>query len=121
MVATWCQARSHHPHGALARFGVNSGDFVPDTEVATLACTVTVHAFTPLVGVPVAATSTRVDPCSPRYARRRPETSVLYGIVQQHLATFLARTDVAPDRRPLPSWVRRELERYLSCGILAKG
>lgn len=46
---------------------------------------------------------------------------MLYGVVQQHLSTFLARTDAAPGRRSLPRWVRREFERYLDCGILAKG
>ncbi len=67
------------------------------------------------------AAQLRCADAPPRYRRREPENSALYGLVQQHLATFVARTDAAPDRRPLPFWVRREFERFLSCGILAKG
>lgn len=33
-----------------------------------------------------------------RYLRREPESTVLYQIVQQHLATFLARIDTDPER-----------------------
>ena len=46
---------------------------------------------------------------------------MLYRIVQEHLATFLARADADPDRPGLPRFVRRELERFLSCGILCRG
>lgn len=53
------------------------------------------------------------------YARRRPEESVLYGVVQQELETFLAR---AREReRPVPRFVERELRAFLHCGILAHG
>jgi hypothetical protein len=53
------------------------------------------------------------------YARRRPEESVLYGVVQQELETFLAR---AQEReRPVPRFVERELRAFLRCGILAHG
>jgi hypothetical protein len=55
------------------------------------------------------------------YQRRRPEATVLYRIVQQHLATFLARADADPDRPGLPHYVRREISRFLSCGILSRG
>ncbi len=51
--------------------------------------------------------------------RRRPEESVLYGVVQQELETFLAR---AREReRPVPRFVERELRAFLHCGILAHG
>jgi len=45
---------------------------------------------------------------------------VLYEVLREHLATFLARTtsDCGP---ALPAFVRRELRRYLDCGILAHG
>ncbi len=53
------------------------------------------------------------------YARRRPEESVLYGVVQSELESFLAR---AREReRPMPRFVERELRRFLGCGILAHG
>ena len=56
----------------------------------------------------------------PGYQRRVPEATVLYAIVQHHLATFLART-AAWSEHPLPRHVRRELERFLDCGLLCKG
>ena len=53
------------------------------------------------------------------YERRRPEHSALYKVVQEHLQTFLATMDEAD--RGLPKYVVREFERYLDCGILARG
>ena len=53
------------------------------------------------------------------YARRRPEESILYRVVQRELETFLAR---AQDRdRPVPRFVEREFRGFLRCGILAHG
>jgi len=53
------------------------------------------------------------------YKRREPEKTVLYRVVQNNLATFLAR---AEDRgRVVPWFVRKELEAYLDCGILTRG
>lgn len=53
------------------------------------------------------------------YASRRPEESILYGVVQQELETFLAR---AREREcPVPRFVERELRSFLHCGILAHG
>jgi hypothetical protein len=45
---------------------------------------------------------------------------VLYRVVAEHLATFLARADADP-WRTLPRFVRRELSGYLDCGIAARG
>jgi len=53
------------------------------------------------------------------YARRTPEASDLYQIVQQELETFLAST--AARERPVPRFVARELRAFLRCGILAHG
>ena len=53
------------------------------------------------------------------YARRTPEASDLYQIVQQELETFLAST--AARERPVPRFVARELRAFLRCGILAYG
>ena len=53
------------------------------------------------------------------YQRRTPEAHPLYGVLSQHLETFLTRTRTAD--RQLPSHVERELRAYLECGILAYG
>jgi hypothetical protein len=53
------------------------------------------------------------------YARRRAEESVLYGVVQAELETFLARAEAR--ERPVPRFVERELRGFLRCGILAQG
>jgi hypothetical protein len=53
------------------------------------------------------------------YQRREPEKSVLYRLVQNNLATFIARAEQRG--RTIPWFVRKELEGYLDCGILARG
>jgi hypothetical protein len=53
------------------------------------------------------------------YARRRPEESVLYGVVQAEFETFLARAEAR--ERPVPRFVEREPRGFLRCGILAHG
>jgi hypothetical protein len=53
------------------------------------------------------------------YARRKPEESDLYQIVQQELETFLAGASAR--ERPVPRFVARELRAFLRCGILAYG
>ncbi|MCP5067272.1 MAG: transposase [bacterium] len=59
------------------------------------------------------------------YRRRDPEATTLYRVMQEHLATFLARASdrgsIDPCHGGLPRYVQRELEAYLSCGILARG
>ena len=49
------------------------------------------------------------------YARRDPEKTLLYHLVQEHLESFLA------EHPGLPTYVEEEFRRYLDCGILAKG
>ena len=56
---------------------------------------------------------------SPEYRRRRPEDSVLYGIVAGHLESFRARQ--REHGRVVPRFVERELRAFLDCGILARG
>jgi Putative transposase/Transposase zinc-binding domain len=53
------------------------------------------------------------------YSRRRPEESVLYGVVQAEVETFLARAHAR--ERIVPRFVERELRGFLRCGILAHG
>ena len=55
-----------------------------------------------------------------RYERRRPERTVLYRLVQEHIATVFAEAE-AEGSFGYPSHIKREFERYLSCGILAAG
>jgi len=54
-----------------------------------------------------------------QYRRRQPEKTVLYRVLQKHLATFIAQAE--EQGRTIPYFVRRELESFLDCGILAKG
>ncbi len=54
-----------------------------------------------------------------RYARHRPEESLLYQTVEQHAEPFfqhLAERDAS-----LPGFVRKEFEAYLRCGRLEHG
>jgi hypothetical protein len=56
------------------------------------------------------------------YQRRRPERTVPYQAVQEHLETWLARQREADtEGDPIPAYVERDLRRYLECGILAYG
>lgn len=54
------------------------------------------------------------------YERRRPEEGVLYGIVQEHLDTFVAQVE-AHTGTALPQFVQDEFDAFLECGILAHG
>ena len=54
------------------------------------------------------------------YVRHRPEDTLLYEIVQDHLDPFLAHVR-EQGGRPLPRYVEREFREYLRCGILAHG
>lgn len=53
------------------------------------------------------------------YRPRRPEETVLYGVVAGNLETFLARQRERD--RLVPRFVERELRSFLECGILANG
>jgi len=56
------------------------------------------------------------------YRRRRPEQTIAYQVVQQHLESWLAaHREANPDDDPIPSDVERDLRNYLDCGILAHG
>jgi hypothetical protein len=64
--------------------------------------------------IPIAAAGT-----SRPTHRRRPEESVLYGVVQSDPESFLARAHAR--ERPVPRFVERELRAFLRCGILTFG
>jgi len=50
------------------------------------------------------------------YERRRPEDTVLYQLVQEHLETFLAQVE-RETGSGLPEFVKGEFEAFLQCGI----
>jgi hypothetical protein len=53
------------------------------------------------------------------YRPRNPEENPLYGVVAEHLETFLARQQERD--RPVPHFVERELRAFLECGVMANG
>ena len=55
------------------------------------------------------------------YARREPEKTALYKVLQQHLLTFEQEWTDKSDGRTLPSFVTDELHDFLDCGVLARG
>ncbi len=57
---------------------------------------------------------------APAYVPRRPTETVLYGLVRQHLETFLAHARDNYDGG-LPRYVETELRAYLKCGVLSEG
>jgi hypothetical protein len=60
-------------------------------------------------------------PSTTVYRPRRPEKAVVYQVVQQHLETWLAQArEAGPDSDPHAA-LRRDLRKYLDCGILAHG
>jgi hypothetical protein len=54
------------------------------------------------------------------YERRRPEETVLYQLVQEHLETFLAQVELETGSG-LPEFVEEEFDAFLACGVLAHG
>ncbi len=71
-------------------------------------------------------TRSRQLPSAAVYQRRRPARSVAYQVAQQNLETWLARRragglDAGADWvvDPVPTYVERDLRKYLECGILA--
>jgi hypothetical protein len=56
------------------------------------------------------------------YCRRRPDKTLLYGVVQAHFETYLCqRNEDTWDGSAVPVHVEREFRRYLQCGILSHG
>jgi hypothetical protein len=66
------------------------------------------------------AMSVAVAVLAPAYAPRRPTETVLYGLVRQHLESFLAHTREHYDSG-LPRYVEQELRAYLKCGVFSEG
>ena len=56
------------------------------------------------------------------YTPRRPEKSVLYQVVQQHVMTLFSEAEARSEHGcGYPAHVRREFSRFLACGQLARG
>jgi hypothetical protein len=55
------------------------------------------------------------------YARREPEKTALYQVLQRHLLTFEQQWTDEASGKTLPKFVTDELHRYLDCGILGRG
>jgi hypothetical protein len=55
-----------------------------------------------------------------KYRQRRPEKTVLYRVIQQHLESFLEQAHESSGKR-LPKYVENEFRRYLECGLHAHG
>ena len=55
------------------------------------------------------------------YERRKPEETALHTVLRENLETFLERVHADPNRGNLPSYVERELRKYLGCGQLDRG
>ena len=60
-----------------------------------------------------------VGPTGRAYLRRRPERTVLHGLMREHLSSFLAERQARD--RPLPGYVVDALRGLLGCGDLASG
>src|SRR5215510_14197127 len=50
----------------------------------------------------------------PAYVPRDPSQTLLYQVVADHLETFLASLDAAPDAKGFPAYVQRAFYDYLS-------
>jgi len=54
------------------------------------------------------------------YVPRRPQETVLFGLVQEHLEDFFRHAREAYDG-PLPKYVKEESRKYLECGDFSRG
>src|SRR5688572_20066178 len=77
------------------------------------------HDRRPSMGVASPSSRSRPTSIPPPYERRRPEAGLLHSVVRDHLPAFFSALEDAGTR--LPTNVRRELNEYLRCGILAHG
>lgn len=53
------------------------------------------------------------------YKRREPEKSQFYQLIQANLNTFLHQRE--QENKPVPSYVQKQFNNFLKCGILAHG
>ena len=55
----------------------------------------------------------------PEYRRHRPETILLYQVIREYWPEFQA--ELASQGKFLPTYITREFEDYLKCGLLENG
>ena len=56
------------------------------------------------------------------YQRRKPEDTVLYEVVRDHVMEMFQRAEErSPNGEGLPRYVKQAFTGYLDCGVLAKG
>ena len=55
------------------------------------------------------------------YVPRAAADTVLHGVVQEHLETFLAAAAARTDGVGLPHFIEREFRAFLRCGLLVHG
>jgi hypothetical protein len=61
-------------------------------------------------------------PLPSSYQRHEPEKTALYGVISDHIETFLdAAREQSSSGTGCPAFIEREFRRYLGCGILANG
>jgi len=56
-----------------------------------------------------------------QYKQRKPEDSLLHKVVGGNLATFLHNVTSKADGNGLPSFVIKELKKFIACGVIRKG
>jgi hypothetical protein len=62
------------------------------------------------------------EPLAPKYRPRKPEKTILYRTVKEHLETMLAEACPRTEHGfGYPHFIEREFRRYLECGQLANG
>ena len=56
------------------------------------------------------------------YQRRKPEDTVLYEVVREHMMEMFRRAEErSPNGEGLPRYVKQAFTGYLDCGVLSKG
>ena len=55
------------------------------------------------------------------YQPRHAETSVLHGVIRDHVDDFLRAAADRADGAGLPEFITREFREFLTCGVLAHG
>ena len=55
------------------------------------------------------------------YIPRTAADTILHGVVQDHLETFLAAAAARTDGVGLPRFIEREFRNFLRCGLLVHG
>lgn len=56
---------------------------------------------------------------SNKYKRHRPETTLLYQLVERYYPVFTA--NLAAQGKYLPKYIEREFDEFLRCGLLENG